>query len=81
MNILKSGTYSYEPEPPLTPPEDKYITASCGHEVFSGEETFTWENKTLCSDCFKDKIDEMSLGELAALLGCEHRAVSFGGQL
>ena len=63
------------PELPVDPPEEKYITADCGCEVYDGENIYTWECKRLCPDCMKQKIAEMRLEELAALLGCTWREV------
>ena len=69
----------YAPEPPAEPPDNaRYITAGCGHEIYEGDEIFEWENgQTLCGECLEDRFLEMSRGERAELLGCEHRAVSF----
>ena len=62
----------YDPEPRLDPPEPFCVVASCGHEVYSGEHLYKWENgKILCPDCMEAKFNEQSLDERAALLGCE----------
>jgi peptide methionine sulfoxide reductase MsrB len=59
------------PEPSLTPPDDGvYIMADCGHEVFEGESLIEWDNKTLCPDCFWDKVKEMTIEEIADHLDC-----------
>lgn len=50
---------------------DFYVEAVCGHEVYEWGRLYTWDDETLCPDCMRDKIDEMELYELAALLGCE----------
>lgn len=67
------------PEPSLTPPDDFYTTADCGHEVYDGEVLIEWSDtkgpKTLCPDCFRDKLTEMSILELALHFGCSYRAV------
>lgn len=63
------------PEPDTDPPEDFYVEADCGHEVYEGETLYTWDDETLCPDCMRDKIDEMELYELAALLGCDFTTV------
>ena len=80
MYTFKSGSYAYTPEPNMEPPDDTpHVIASCGHEVYNGEELFEWEDgKTLCPDCMEDKFKEMSLIDRAELLGCEHRTISFG---
>lgn len=58
-------------EPAIEPPEEKYITASCGHECYHGEKLYMWENESLCPDCFLDKVRELSIDELAELLEVE----------
>ena len=66
----------YYPEPPIEPPEEHYVTAGCGCEVYEGEHLFCWEGKTHCPDCFEGKIREMSLEELALLLGSDYEEVA-----
>ncbi len=63
------------PELPLLPLEEEFLTADCGHEVYSGEKIYTWEQGTLCPDCLEDRIREMRTDELAVLLGCESAVV------
>ena len=53
------------------PQEGKYFEADCGHEVYEGESAYVWDGKTLCPDCFRDKINEMSNEELADVFMCE----------
>lgn len=66
------------PEPPIDPPEDRSVTADCGHEVYEGENLFEWEGgRTLCPDCMEEKFDELTLPEKAALLGCNFKEVIF----
>lgn len=73
-----SGKSPFVPEPPVSPPEELYATAGCGHEVYEGEEIYQWENGiTLCPECMSDKFSELDLNERADLLGCEHHAVVF----
>lgn len=60
----------------LEAPEDIFITADCGCEIYEGEEMYEWDGKTLCSDCFDDKFSEMTRREKAALLGCDVIVVS-----
>lgn len=66
----------YRPEPTLTPPDAPYVTADCSHEVYDGEVLVEWSDakgvKTLCPDCFRDKLAEMSIVELALQLGCDY---------
>lgn len=59
------------PEPRLEPPEERYITAECGHECYAGEKLYVWEGKNLCPDCFMDKVRELNIDELAELLEVE----------
>ena len=70
---------SYIPESSLTPPEEFYISADCGHEVYDGEVMIKWPDvrrvKTLCPDCFRDKLGEMSTQELAVHFGCDYTTV------
>ena len=68
-------TFYDMPEPSIEPPEDFYITADCGHEVYEGELLLEWENKNICPDCFKDKAGELSIEELAELLRCDFSVV------
>jgi hypothetical protein len=70
------------PEQPITPPEDKYITAGCGHDVSEGELLIDWTGKkvtSICLECLNDKWDELSPWEKADLFGCEYRTVTFQG--
>lgn len=64
MSILR-------PELPVDPPEEKYITADCGCDVYDGERLFTLEGKKICPDCMKDMIHRMSLEKLAYLIGAD----------
>lgn len=62
------------PEPRLTPPEEPFMLASCGHEIYEYEELFERENgKTLCRDCLEDTFNALSLSARAELLGLKHR--------
>lgn len=72
------------PEPSLEPPADEaYLTTGCGHEVYKGE-TYVWWKTTagktvsLCPDCFRDKIDALSIKELALLLSCDYETAGDG---
>lgn len=61
------------PEPPVTPPESDYFTASgCRHEVYEGAEYYVYGDDQFCSiECLKeaiiDDIKEMELWELKEL--------------
>ena len=63
------------PEPSLEPKEATYITAECTHEVYTGEIMVTWEGKTLCPDCFMDKVHDMTIEEVAVLMDVEYTTV------
>lgn len=69
------------PEINTTPPDDgAYVMADCGHEVYEGETLTYWKNAkgkvvTLCPDCFMDRVREMSIAEVAALMGCTYETV------
>lgn len=77
------------PERSIEPPEEFYVIADCGHEVYEGESLFEWTNedtgqiKQLCPDCFRAKVNALSLEELADLLRCDHSKVTpppYGGR-
>lgn len=69
------------PERSIEPPEEFYVMADCGHEVYEGQSLFEWENEKtrkieqLCPDCFKGKVDALTLEELADLMHCDHSKV------
>lgn len=44
------------PEQDTEPPEDFYITADCGHEVYQGQGKIEYEGKYICPDCFTTKV-------------------------
>jgi hypothetical protein len=59
------------PERAIEPPEARFVTADCGHEVYLGETLYEWSGgETLCPDCVEDRFAELSTDEKAALLGC-----------
>ena len=69
------------PELPAAPPTEPYVTASgCGHEVYDGELLVEWHDGMkyvfLCTECFRDRLDEMTTPELARAFGCDCRAVT-----
>lgn len=63
------------PEQDTEPPEDFYITADCGHEVYQGEILYEWDNKYICPDCMEEKLAALSLPEQAAMMGVEFTTV------
>lgn len=78
--------FDYSPEPPVEPPEDKYITDVYGHEIYSGEKKFEIYNdelrryETLCLDCFKEWVTdwlEHNPEDVANKLEVECETVSF----
>ena len=58
------------------PPENYFVMADCGHEVYDGENLYLWNEKTLCPDCMKDKVGEIPLSEIAVFLGAKIEHVS-----
>ena len=67
---------NFVPDIRLEPPEEFYIEAGCGHEVYEGEELYEWAGGlTLCPDCMEEKFDDLTLHEKAELLGCRHIVV------
>jgi DNA-binding protein Fis len=76
--------FDYRPEPPVEPPEDKYITDVYGCEVYDGEEMYVPHNNVT------NKYEEMSVqnftdyimdyvksnpNDAADLFGIEHYTV------
>ena len=64
------------PEPSLIQPEDFYVMADCGHEVYEGESLYEWCGKYYCADCFKEEINDLEAVELASLVGSEVQRVA-----
>lgn len=75
MTVYKQGAYTM-PEPQTEPVEPHYVMADCQHEVYEGEVVVTWENKTICPDCFMDKVSTMTVQEVAHLMGVEYSEVT-----
>lgn len=65
-------------EPPVDPPEDYYVTADCGHEVFEGENMYVFDGKTYCPDCLRDIVNDLTTEEIAALLRADYVEVKHG---
>jgi hypothetical protein len=65
----------HEPEPPIDPPTGTFVIADCGDEVYEGENIYEWNGKTLCPDCFKSAINELSAEELAVRLKCNFATI------
>ena len=57
------------------PQEAPYILCDeCLKEFYEGEMPltfYTWENKLICGECLREKVNDMDDGELADLLGSE----------
>jgi hypothetical protein len=54
------------------PQEAPYILCGeCLTEFYEGEALYTWENKLICGECLREKVNDMNDGELADLLGSE----------
>ena len=48
----------------------RFIIADCGHEVYTGERTYTDKNgKTMCPDCVEDAFRALSTEHKAYVLG------------
>lgn len=47
----------------------------CREEIYEGEKIYLSEGRRLCGDCLKMELDELSLSELAELLGIEEQTV------
>ena len=58
------------------PQEAPFITGNCGHEIYNGELAFEWEGRVLCEDCYRDKINELSITEIATDRGDDWYTVS-----
>lgn len=52
------------------------ICSECLAELPECETLFYWEHEWICEDCFKAKVDELTIVELAELLDVETRSVS-----
>lgn len=52
------------------------ICSECLAELPEWETVYNWENEWICEDCFKAKVDELTIVELAELLDVETRVVS-----
>lgn len=61
------------------PQEAPYILCDeCLTEFYEGETLYTWENKLICGECLREKVNDMNDGELADLLGSETVIVERG---
>lgn len=60
-----SGTYYGLP---YEQPEDPYVYADCGHEVYEGEILREFDGKTWCPECFLDEIHSLPAEVLDQLL-------------
>ena len=69
------SSYNDIPERGLEPPEPYFVLGDCQHEVYEDEELFDWEGKWICGDCLKEKVQELSISELADVFGCSSYTV------
>jgi hypothetical protein len=77
---VMSLVYPPVPSPPLEPPEDGFIIADCGHEVYDGERMYELPGgDMLCPDCVEDRFLDMTTYDKARLLGCEATVVRVAG--
>jgi hypothetical protein len=70
----------FDPEPRLDPPEDFYIMADCGSEVYTGEMLAYWRDDSgriisVDVDYLNDRWDELTPQEKADLFGCDYEIV------
>lgn len=90
MDVHKSGSYTYIPEPPVTPPaEPQAYTADCNHEITAPDDLelqrgesgggYEWEGGVICPECAADRADEwwtgLTLKEKMALLKSEFKTL------
>ena len=47
----------------------------CEEPVYEGDRIYYSNGRKLCGDCLRDELDEMSIRELAELLGIEEQQV------
>lgn len=66
------------PEPRIDPPETPYITGGCGHEIYNGEYAFEWEGRLICEDCYREKLNELTLTQIADERGDDYIIVNVG---
>jgi hypothetical protein len=58
------------PEPRLEPPEEEYIIADCGHEIYEGESEYRdMRGRSYCEQCIRDRADSLDTYTLAVALG------------
>ena len=63
--------YRFSTEPSLEPVDPDELDLDCGHSIYKGEKMYEWDGKWLCPDCFLEKVEEMTLDEIAELLNVE----------
>ena len=63
----------YLPEQPLEPrePLPDCICDECGSWFYGDERIYISDGQRLCPDCFREELSELSIEELADLVGAE----------
>lgn len=64
----------YTPEPPLeppAPPAPDCVCEGCGGWFYGDDVIYISNARLLCPECFRDEINELSIDELAKMIGAE----------
>ena len=63
----------YLPEQPLEPrdPPPDCVCDECGNWFYGDERIYISNGRKLCPECFREELSELSIEELADLVGAE----------
>lgn len=61
----------------LEPPEEPYIAADCGCEIYDGGKLYELEGKWLCADCFLERVVGLGADAVAEMIGSEIEEADF----
>lgn len=63
----------YLPEQPLEPrdPLPDCVCDECGNWFYGDEQIYISNGRKLCAECFREELSELSIEELADLVGAE----------
>ena len=63
----------YLPEQPLEPrdPLPDCVCDECGNWFYGDERIYISNGRKLCPECFREELSELSIEELAGLVGAE----------
>ena len=63
----------YLPEQPLEPrdPPPDCVCDECGNWFYGDERIYISNGRKLCHECFREELSELSIEELADLVGAE----------